>query len=98
VPRTWSADPPSPSACLDQRPDHVERQREDDRRALVPAHLGQCLQVGKWGRDSLVLDDRLAEGLALDGVVARELKRRAGDPDHLGGHHRPRPLERPQCG
>ena len=43
--------------------------------------------------DALVLDDRLPERLARDGVVPRELERRPRDPDGLRGDHRARALE-----
>ncbi len=55
-------------------------------------------EVGERERDALVLDDRLPEGLAPDGVVAGELERGASDADRLGGHHRPGALERSQSG
>src|SRR5438874_403120 len=44
------------AARLDQRPDHVERKREDDRRALVAAHLGQRLQVAELDRHRVWAD------------------------------------------
>jgi hypothetical protein len=51
-------------------------------------------EVGERERDSLVLDDRLAEGLALNRIVARELQRCPRDPDRLGGDHRTCAFER----
>ena len=50
--------------------------------------------VGERERDALLVEDRLAERLALGRVVARELERRARDAERLGGDHRPRLLER----
>src|SRR3954452_11224165 len=55
-------------------------------------------QVGERERDALVLDDRLAEGLARHRVVACELQRGTSDPDGLRGHHRARALEGSQRG
>src|SRR5207302_1815891 len=50
-------------------------------------------QVGEREGDALVLDDRLAERLPGDRVVACELERGARDADRLGRDHRASPLE-----
>ena len=41
--------------------------------------------VGELEGDRLVAGDRLAEGVALEGVVASEFESRPGDPESTGG-------------
>src|SRR5207245_1737394 len=52
--------------------------------------------VRELERDTLVLDDRDAELLALTRVLDRVLERRARDPHRLAADERTRDLERPQ--
>src|SRR5207248_5016461 len=51
-------------------------------------------EVRERERHALVLDDRLAERLSLNCIVAGELERRASDADRLRCNHRTRSLER----
>src|SRR3546814_10243105 len=52
-----------------------------------------CLHVGEHEADRLVHDDRLAEGLALLGVLQRVLVGSPGDAHGHGGHGRARSEE-----
>lgn len=66
-------------------------------RGLVHHHAGGRhgrRHVGKLERDALEVDDRLAEGDARGGPVARRLVGSQGDPHRLGGHHHPADIQR----
>src|SRR5581483_2282093 len=60
---------------------------EQPRRVDLDGH------VREHEADTLVADDGLPEGLALLGVLRRELERRPRDADGLASHQRPRDLE-----
>src|ERR1035437_9606076 len=71
--------------------------RPSTRRARSAAGRHQCRRRDRRGETrSLILDDRLAKRLALDGIVASELQGSAGDPDGLCRDHRTGALEGPQ--
>src|SRR5204863_981615 len=55
---------------VEQRPDEIDRQREHDRRILLPADLQQRLEVAQLDRDRVLADDvgglrELGRGLEL---------------------------------
>lgn len=67
-----------PSSLLRQ----LDRVRELFEKGL--ARLDQLAHLADFGADHLVLEQRLAEGLAGDGVVERVFGADAGEPDAVG--------------
>src|SRR4051812_34187929 len=65
-------------ALVEEGPEHVDRQREDDRRALVPADVRQRLEVAKLDRDGV-----RADHVSRLGEPCRRLELALG-VDHLG--------------
>src|ERR1035441_276609 len=80
VPRVQLGHRPLGAGKRDALSDHPARPPDQE-----PSRVDLGRHVGELEGDGLVPGDGLAEGVALEGVVARELERRPGDAEGPGG-------------